>query len=184
MRLKVSFIDNMIRAIFLFVFFSLVGWIYEVGLAFLYGDGFVNRGFLFGPYLPIYGFGALILILTLQGVMKNPRYCWKLNITPLLVFVLIMVIATAIEYAASYILEMIFDQRWWDYSSYRIQLHGRICLSASVRFGIGGLFFLYVLTPLFDKIIDWMSVRTRQIFAIIIIALLLIDLIFVLQSLA
>jgi len=160
---------------YLFVLFSFIGWLYEVGLAFLYGFGFVNRGFLFGPYLPIYGFGGLILVVSLAGVMKKPR-CWgRVPMTPFLVFLLIVLITTVLEYAASAGLEFIFHKRWWDYSHYAFNLNGRVCLSASLRFGLGGMVFVYVLAPLIKRLAGKIPENIRNRGALLILGLLLLD---------
>ena len=86
-----------------FVLFSIIGWLYEVLLElFIYNNGFVNRGFLFGPYCPVYGFGAIIFILALKGLKKKKICVGKLNITPALVFVGIVAISTIVELITSY----------------------------------------------------------------------------------
>lgn len=160
---------------FYFLLFCIIGWLYEVALAFHYGHGFVNRGFLFGPYLPLYGFGALLLIGCLQNLMKKPVCIGKISVTPLIVFVLVVLITTAVEYAASVILELLFHTRWWDYSTYAYQLHGRICLSASLRFGVGGIVFLYVLLPLFSRLFHKIPEKARPILSWAIIGILAVD---------
>jgi len=164
----------------LFLFFGVIGWLYEVTLAFLYGYGFVNRGFLFGPYLPLYGFGALLLIACLQKLMKRTVHAGRFAITPFVVFLLIVLITTVLEYAVSFLLETIFDQRFWDYSTYAYQLHGRICLSASIRFGIGGMIFLYILVPLFTGIINKIPHKQRFFISTVVLAVLTADLIYTL----
>ncbi len=189
---RIEFREQFSRLVFLFLFFCIIGWLYEVTLAFLYGYGFVNRGFLFGPYLPLYGSGALLLILFLQHLMDrdiritfptfrrtNVRGTFpkQIRITPLLVFIAIIFITTALEYAVGWFLEAVFNQRFWDYSTYNWQFQGRICVSASVRFGLGGMLFLYILVPLFTKIIDRIPARLRFILSWVIAALLVIDLI-------
>lgn len=146
-------------------------------LAFIYGYGFVNRGFLFGPYLPLYGTGALLLIVTLERLMKQTIRIGKLKITPVIIFLSIIFITTALEYAVGWFLEVVFDQRFWDYSTYTYQLHGRICLSASVRFGLGGMLFLYILFPVFTKMIEKIPPRRRFLLSLCIIGILITDLI-------
>jgi len=163
--------------VWLFLFYSIIGWLYEVVLAFIYGYGFVNRGFLFGPYLPLYGTGALLLIILLQGLMKRDLRAGRLKITPGIVFLSIIGVTTALEYAVGWFLETVFDQRFWDYSTYRYQLHGRISLSASIRFGFGGMLFLYLLLPVFIKVIGKIPQKQRFVLSVCIIGLLIADLI-------
>lgn len=77
---------------------------------------FINRGFLIGPYCPIYGFGSVLIGLLLS------RYAGE----PLVVFILAMVVCGTLEYVTSYLMEKLFHARWWDYSDKRFNLNGRI----------------------------------------------------------
>ena len=169
--------DRFSKMVFIFLFFSIIGWGYEVTLAFLYGYGFVNRGFLSGPYLPLYGFGALILIGGLHWLMARPVRIGKVSITPVLVFIGIMVITTVVEYCTGILLETFAGQRFWDYSTYPYNFQGRICLSASIRFGLGGMLFLYILTPLFSRLLAKIPSKGRRIAAAAVVCLLVVDLI-------
>ena len=168
--------------VFLFLFYCNLGWIYEVVLEFKDGNGFVNRGFLFGPYLPIYGFGALILILLLKNLMEKKIYIWKIPITPIIVFALIIVITSIIEYFSGYVMELVFHQRWWDYSSDFLNINGRICPRTSFKFGIGGMAFLYILKPLFILLVNKLSEKKQKIGAVIIVSVMVVDLIVTLIS--
>ena len=169
--------------VLLFLFICVIGWIYEVALAFLYGFGFVNRGFLFGPYLPVYGFGGLILFVSLGGVMEKRRYIKKIPVTPLIVFLLIVLITTVIEYLTGYVLELLFARRWWDYSHYSFNLNGRVCLNTSVRFGIGGMVVLYLLVPLFTRLVQKVPRKGRTVAAFLVAGVLLADFILTLTRL-
>lgn len=162
-----------------FMLYSIIGWCYEVFLeVVVYRWGFSNRGFLFGPYCPIYGFGALTFIILLRNLKNKKIKILNINITPLLVFIGIMVISTTIELITSYILEM-FTGKWlWDYNSYKFNFQGRIALNPSVRFGIGGMIFMYVFQPLFEKLCDKMGERKQNIISIICFMIICIDLIF------
>lgn len=136
-----------------FMMYAILGWCYEVFLeVVVYRWGFTNRGVLFGPYCPIYGFGALIFLFTVRRFMKTGRpILWKL-LEILGVFLGCMLIASSIELATSYILEAITGAwPWQTYVDYKINFQGRIALSPSLRFGLGGLLFLYVLQPIFEK---------------------------------
>jgi len=154
----------------------MIGWLYEVTLAFLYEYGFVNRGFLCGPYLPLYGSGALLLILLLQPLM-SVRTPGRKPAAPPVVFLAVVLITTTLEYAVGLFLETVFYQRFWDYSTYNWQFQGRICASASIRFGLGGMLFLYVLVPLFTKLIRKIPVGFRFFLSLAVIAILAADLI-------
>lgn len=161
-----------------FILYSFIGWIYEVILEFYYGNGFVNRGFLFGPYLPVYGFGALLILFLLYNFSKKKICLGKLNITPVLVFIFIFLLTTIVEYITGTILDVFLQKRLWDYSHYAFNINGLICLSASTRFAIGGTIFIYGLQPLFDKLIDFMNIKTRSVLAYGILIIVIIDFIF------
>ena len=151
---------------FYFMLYSILGWIYEVFLeVVVYKWGFSNRGVLFGPYCIIYGIGALVLLFLLYNFRKKSIYVWKLNVTPILVFVAIVVITTIIELIGSYIMEFTSGKWLWDYTGYNFEFQGRIALNPSVRFGFGGMVCLYGLQPLFVKIVEKID---RKIFSKII----------------
>ncbi len=157
-----------------FLMYSVIGWLYEVFLeVVIYRWGFSNRGVLFGPYCPVYGFGALLFIILL-GRLKNKKLrVWRINITPLLVFVGIVLISTAVELLASYLVEAVTGGWPWDYNRFAFNFQGRIALNPSLRFGIGGMVFMYVLQPLFvrltarmsDKILNIVSTAAFVLFA-------------------
>lgn len=136
----------------LFISYSFIGWLYEVLLGiFVFHLGFVNRGFLFGPYCPVYGFGALLFILTLEKI-KGKKICViNLNLTPFLILSLITIMTTIVELITSYIMEFVLGEWLWDYTDYFMNFQGRIALSTSIRFGLGGMIILYALNPWIKK---------------------------------
>lgn len=141
-----------------FMLYSMIGWIYEVFLeVVVYRWGFSNRGVLFGPYCVIYGTGALILLFSLGTLMEKRIYVGKILVTPLLVFLGIIVITTVVELIGSYIMEAVTGGWAWDYHRFAFNFQGRIALNPSVRFGIGGMVFLYVFQPVFVKLKKRMS---------------------------
>lgn len=143
-----------------FMLYSMIGWIYEFFLeVFVYRWGFSNRGVLFGPYCVIYGVGALILLFSLGSLAEKKIYAGKLLVTPVLVFLGIVAITTIVELAGSYVMELATGKWAWDYRRFAFNFQGRIALNPSVRFGIGGMVFLYVLQPFFVKLTDKMSPR-------------------------
>ena len=129
----------------------------------MYRWGFSNRGVLFGPYLPVYGVGAMTFLFTLYPLLRGKTRKQKLLLVPV-IFLGCALVATAIELAASYLCELTMGHwPWQTYArDYKIQFQGRIALSPSIRFGLGGLLFLLVLQPLFEKLIGAMSPRLRQ----------------------
>ncbi len=135
-----------------FIAYSVIGWIYEVFLEVaVYRWGYSDRGVLFGPYCPVYGIGALIFIFTVYRLIKNKDIKKRIFLLPL-VFLLCALIATLTELIASYICELLTGTwQWQSYARYKYNFQARIALSPSVRFGIGGVIFLYVLQPFFEK---------------------------------
>ncbi len=150
------------RAFLIFYMFSVIGWICEVlYVGIFFEHRFVNRGVLFGPLCPVYGFGG-ILILTLPKELQSP--VWVLFISGL-------VFCSAVEYAAGYVLEKLFHTKWWDYSSKKIvirgktiplHLHGRICLLNSTLFGIMTVCVIDFVHPLFRTLLNSMQVVVVQ----------------------
>lgn len=118
-----------------------MGWCLETIYAIAVLGHFVKRGFLFGPICPIYGFGAILLILTLKNVKGK-------NITK---FLVAMIAFSIFEFIASWILEILFHQRWWDYSNAFLNIQGRVCLSFSIVWGIIGVLFINYLHPFVEK---------------------------------
>lgn len=151
-----------------FTLYSVVGWIYEVFLeVVVYRWGFTNRGVLFGPYCPVYGFGALAFIMLVYPLIRNKQFSSRLRWIPV-VFLLCMMIATLIELGTSYALEAATGSwPWQTYADYKYNFQARIALSPSVRFGLGGILFLYVLQPLFEKLDMRLGDRRRAAAAVI-----------------
>lgn len=137
-----------------FMFYAIIGWIYEVFLeVVVYRWGFSNRGVLFGPWLPVYGFGALAFIFTIGRLLKGKNLKQKLLLIPV-VFLGCMVVATLLELFTSYLCEWTMGSwPWQTYASYKYNFQARIALSPSIRFGIGGVVFLYLLQPLFENLL-------------------------------
>ena len=126
----------------LLVFFvsCVIGWICEEIYCFMHTHIFVNRGFYYGPYLPIYGFGAICL-LPLKRLKEHPIY----------LLLIALLITGIIEYYTGYYLLMIYHRRWWDYSKLIFNINGHVCLKSISLFGIMSLFFIYVLEPIINK---------------------------------
>lgn len=136
-------IENLI--IYFFIF-SLIGWIAEILYAIKVEGTFVKRGFLYGPICPIYGFGAIILIMLNNIINKYTK-------SNIIKFVIFSIIFTVFEYLVSLVFEMIFNIRWWDYSNELLNLNGRICLMFSLIWGITGILFInHAYMPIKNKI--------------------------------
>lgn len=162
-----------------FMMYSVIGWCYEVFLeVVVYRWEFSNRGVLFGPYCIVYGFGALLLIILLTKLKKKKIKLKNINITPVIIFISIIFITTITELIASYIMEFTSGNWLWDYTRFNFNFEGRIALNPSIRFGIGGMIFLYVLQPLFEKVIKILSNKKINIISLIVGVIFAIDLIY------
>lgn len=150
-----------------FFIYSIFGWCYETTFCSIEAGHFVERGFFYGPYLPIYGFGAIFLILLFHKKMNK-----------LCLFFYSMLITTALEYFTSWILEVIFHKTWWNYTNYTIQLNGRICLVASILFGTLGVLLINYIQPLLKRLTDKLSKKLKIYLSSFGTILLLCDFIF------
>lgn len=148
-----------------FVIYSIIGWLMETTMVFIHTKKFINRGFLIGPYCPIYGFGAILMILYLTQ--------YKDNI--LTVFILGAVTCSILEYLTSYFMELLFKTRWWDYSNHKFNLNGRICGQNSILFGVGGIVIIYITQPLVVKLLDFIPTTIFNITTILALLIMVID---------
>ena len=147
-----------------FIIYSMLGWLMEVTLCSVEEKHFVDRGFLIGPYCPIYGTGTLILILILT----------KYHDDLLALFVIGTFICSVVEYLTSFAMEKLFKARWWDYSTRKFNLNGRICLTNSILFGLGGIIILYV-NPIVQKFLHMIPFKVLSIIAIVVFVIYLVD---------
>ena len=165
--------------ILLFIFFAVCGWIYEVIWTYFDDGVWVNRGMLFGPWLPVYGTGGMIIYGIFYKQIKTPLYIGKVNIRFLTLFLYITLVTTVVELAATYIVELFgmpFTELW-DYSDHFMNFQGRVCLDASARFGALGLMIIYIALPLYRKMIAMKNQKVLSIISWTIIVLFLIDLV-------
>lgn len=160
-----------------FILYSVIGWVYEVFLeVVVYQWGYSDRGVLHGPYCPVYGVGALAFLLCFHRLMAQKEPRWLRLLKPLIIFLGCMTVATGIELVTSYLLEWLTGSwPWQTYVDYGINFQGRIALSPSVRFGLGGVFFLFVLQPLFQRMVSALSPTVRTWVFRVILFLFLLD---------
>ena len=125
---------------FILFFFacSVAGWVMEVVCKLIQFRRFINRGFLIGPYCPIYGCGAVAITALLSGYRGDP----------VTVFFLSMLLCGTLEYVTSYLMEKLFHARWWDYSQKHFNLNGRVCANTLIPFGAFGLLLVEAVQPL------------------------------------
>ncbi len=145
-----------------FSIYSVLGWVCETVYCSIIQRKFVNRGFLNGPVCPVYGVGAVLVIYLLQPVAGN---------VPAL-FLTGMLVTTVLEYLTSVLLEKLFHMKWWDYSHFKLQINGRVCLLNSLMFGALSVFVMLVLHPRVQKLVDlipaavlpWISLGIAAVF--------------------
>lgn len=155
----------------IFLTYAVIGWCYEIFLeVIVYKWGFSNRGFLFGPYCPVYGFGTVLLLFCLDKIRKQRKWY-----SPLLVFLGTVFLTTALELVTSYAMEAVIGHWQWDYTKYAIQFDGRIALNPSIRFGLGGLFFLYGVQPVLEKIFAYLGEKRCRKVAAVLFSVVFID---------
>lgn len=156
---------NLTTLFLTFIIYSFLGYVLEIIVCSIDYKKLVNRGFFFGPYCPIYGLGAILILLSL----------YKYKSDPVLVFGCGVLITSIIEYYTSYILEKIFHNKWWDYSHRKDSINGRICIGNMVGFGIGSLLIIYVTQPLIVSLFAKFSMFTLNIVALIIFIIFMAD---------
>lgn len=158
----------------LFISFSFIGWVSEVTyVGFFSAHKFINRGFLHGPICPIYGVGGILILSLPQIILKS----W------ILLFFSSMILCTIVEYFASWILEKIFHMKWWDYSKYRFNIHGRVCLLNSLLFGVLSVLIVYFVEPFILKFWQDFSLYWQGFFASALLIILILDLIVTVKEL-
>ena len=223
----------------IFLVYAFLGWVYEELLFLIVYNEKVNRGFLYGPYLPVYGFGFLVLLIFLRKVMEKKHYFgkvyslpillffvnyiyitiieyttpriynvidffskygllelfvslftiviynlllfkkkkYKFNLNPFIVFIVIWLIATIVEYVSHYLLSEYFNIILWNYSKDFLNINSRVCWDASRNFAILGTFAMYVVQPLIDKFIKKTNDKKRHIIVLVFLIPMLIDLV-------
>ena len=137
-------INKIYNYIVYFFIFAVFGWLLETIYSFIVLGHFTNRGFLYGPVCPIYGWGAIILIVFLSKYKNNG----------LKLFTYSAIIFSAFEYYVSYILEALFREHWWDYTNDFLNLNGRISIFYSLAWGILAIIFIGHIFPYMQKKVD------------------------------
>ena len=153
--------------IFIFFTFSIIGWLWEVILHFIQMHELVNRGTMYGPWLPIYGAGAVLSILLLERFKGNVFQT----------FALVMVNAGVLEYAASWYLEFFCNACYWEYYDMMINLNGRICLMGLLLFGMGGTFAIYIGGPYICSQTQRLGRKQRYLICTALCVVFLLDLV-------
>ena len=167
-------IQNIETYVLLFTIYSIMGWLMEVVLGLIQHHKFVNRGFLIGPYCPIYGFGGVAITLLLGNFMQTMEKVSLLD-SIWISTIVIMCICGTLEYVTSYLMEELFHARWWDYHRFKLNINGRICLETLLPFTIIGQIILRYGNPVFLGLIGNINQPWLHIITIIIICIFATD---------
>ena len=149
----------------LFLLYSFAGWVMETTWVSWCNKKLVDRGFLIGPYCPIYGCGAILIILFLK----------RFSYSPVLLFLSTVVLCGGLEYFASWCMEKVFKARWWDYSNRKFNIKGRVCLRNLIAFGIMGLAVIYIINPYFEIWIEYLDEKQINILALLLWTIFIMD---------
>lgn len=157
---------NLYEAMWIFVVYAFLGWCAEVAFAAVDSGKFVNRGFMNGPYCPIYGVGVLIVVWALTPLKENMLvlFCGSVLLTSLL------------EYIVGFLLEKLFGNRWWDYSNMPFNIRGYVCLKFSLMWGLGCMLIMDMLHPAIYRWICWMPKRAGTVLLVVFLGSFLADL--------
>ena len=157
--------QNCYELVWIFIIYAFIGWCTEVSYAALDRGIFVNRGFLNGPYCPIYGCGVVIVVAVLTPLKDNL----------LILFIGSFLLTSILEYITGYLLEIVFHNQWWDYSDKPFNIHGYVCLKFSIYWGLACTFIMDVLHPIIYKGITLMPHIVGMILICIIMTVFFVD---------
>lgn len=156
-----------------FVIYSVIGWICEVIFCSVRAKKLVNRGFLNGPYCPIYGAGVMLMITFLRGIEN-----------PIALFLAGALLTSTLEYVTSWTMEKLFHARWWDYSSNFLNINGRICLLGAFIFGSMSLIAVRLIHPVLVTYTSLLSDSAISLIAPVLFTLMLTDTIYTVTRLS
>lgn len=148
------------EVVWIFIIYAFIGWCTEVSYAALDVGKFVNRGFLNGPYCPIYGVGVLIVVVILTPLKDSL----------LILFIGSFLLTSILEYITGYILEKVFHNKWWDYSDKPFNIKGYVCLKFSILWGLACSFIMLVIHPI---IMGFVHIIPKTIGTILLVLLMI-----------
>lgn len=160
-----EFVIYFFRYFILFIIYSFIGWLFEVFLTIVKEHKYVNRGFLIGPIVPIWGTGAILISL----ILKEKDGIFNLLVSSAF-------IGTFLEYLVNVIMEKIFKARWWDYSNLPFNINGRVWLGSSILFGVGGMCVVLYFNPFFLSFINNLNSNMLIYFGLLLLIIVIIDL--------
>lgn len=160
--------ESIIKYVLLFFFYSAAGWCLESLYCSIGEKRFVNRGFMTGPLCPIYGTAALVIVILIYNPFKE---------NPLAVFLLGIILCDIVEYITSYVMEKLFNARWWDYTYEFMNIGGRICLKHTLYWGIISIIFVKTIHPSVDNLYDKIDGPHMKYVLFTVLAVFTVDLI-------
>lgn len=161
-------VNTICQLVILFFVFAVIGWCMEVVLKYIQYHRFINRGFLIGPYCPIYGWGVVAVTVLVGGLFSR-----KGSVSE--IFWAGYVLCGVLEYFTSWYMEKRFHARWWDYSNKPMNLHGRIWIGNLLLFGAASVIVVLWIDPVFFSLVGKLSPIWLRISAIAIVLLMLGD---------
>lgn len=162
--MKSSKKEKIIYWILIFLIGSLIGWIYEEIFYYVTENTISNRGFFYGPYLPVYGWGSVILMLTLRKLKKYP----------ILIFILSMLITGVVEYITGYVMYAIYERVWWDYTGLFLNIGGYVCFRSVFTFAIGTIGLIYFIEPYLNRFIKKYT-KCANVISLLFLIIFIID---------
>jgi hypothetical protein len=141
--------------VLLFFIFSFIGWLWEVALYLVHDGTFVNRGTMYGPWIPIYGCGGVLGLVLLRRFMGNP----------LLLFFMSIIVCGIVEYGAATFLWEFKHAKYWDYTGYFFNIQGRVCLEGLIIFGLASTASMYIISPVLNNLLEKLSPNTKRTLA-------------------
>ena len=141
--------QTFVKLTLFFSVYSMIGWLCESIYCSIPQKRWINRGFLNGPFCPVYGFGALLILAVLSPLLGVFEFPLEL----IVLFFTATLLTSVLEYVTSVLLEKLFHTSWWDYSNHKYQIHGRVCLMNSLLFGVMSTLVLEVLHPLISSLL-------------------------------
>lgn len=157
---------NFLFAFLVFFIYSIIGYFVEV-ITISIEEKRINfsRGYLLGPYIPVFGFGAILMISLLKKYQNDIFVLFGLS----------LIICCTLEYFTSLLMEKIFKLRWWDYSNMRFNINGRVCLEYGIGFGLSGVILVRYFNPFLVKSLKMLPKNILVIVAIVLFTIVIID---------
>lgn len=152
------------KIIFYFIIYSFLGWCLESIYKTIIFKKPTNSGFLYGPFCPMYGIGAILMV-----------WAGQLSSNPIVIFIMAFLIFSVWEYLVAVIIEKLFKTRYWDYSYLKFNLQGRVCLKNSFYWGILGIILIYVIQPVINKLTEFIPHDILIYVDIILMIAILVD---------